>query len=64
MHTLALAPGLIIQTYGSYRRRKAKCGDVDILTTHADGISHEGLLVPLIDSLKTYLDFVLCKKKF
>jgi hypothetical protein len=25
---------------------------VDILITHTDGISQEGLLVPLIDSLK------------
>jgi len=43
---------LTIQTCGSYRRGKATCGDVDILITHIDGISHEGLLVPLVDSLK------------
>ncbi|CAF1463730.1 unnamed protein product [Adineta steineri] len=51
-HALALVPDLIIQTCGSYRRGKATCGDVDILITHTDGISHEGLLIPLIDSLK------------
>lgn len=45
-------PGLTIQTCGSYRRGKATCGDVDILITHTDGISHEGLLIPLTDSLK------------
>ena len=51
-NALALVPGLIVQTCGSYRRGKATCGDVDILITHTDGISHGGLLVPLIDSLK------------
>lgn len=51
-HALTLVPGLVIQTCGSYRRGKATCGDVDILITHTDGISHEGLLIPLIDSLK------------
>ena len=51
-HALALVPGLIVQTCGSYRRGKATCGDVDILLTHTDGVSHEGLLIPLIDSLK------------
>jgi len=52
-HALALRSSLTIQTCGSYRRGKATCGDVDILITHTDGISHEGLLAPLIDSLKT-----------
>ncbi|CAF1112009.1 unnamed protein product [Adineta ricciae] len=51
-HALALVPGLTIQTCGSYRRGKATCGDVDILITHVDGISHDGLLIPLTDSLK------------
>lgn len=51
-NALALVPGLTIQTCGSYRRGKATCGDVDILITHTDGISHEGVLTPLIDSLK------------
>lgn len=51
-HALALVPGLSIETCGSYRRGKVTCGDVDILITHTDGISHEGLLIPLVDSLK------------
>lgn len=51
-HAWRLVPGLSIETCGSYRRGKATCGDVDILLTHKDGVSHEGLLIPLIDSLK------------
>ncbi|CAF4099457.1 unnamed protein product [Rotaria sp. Silwood2] len=51
-HALALVPGLIVQTCGSYRRGKVTCGDVDILITHTDGISHQGLLIPLVDSLR------------
>ncbi|CAF3806565.1 unnamed protein product [Rotaria magnacalcarata] len=51
-HALALVPGLTIQTCGSYRRGKATCGDVDILITHTDGISHQGLLIPIVDSLR------------
>ncbi|CAF1093694.1 unnamed protein product [Rotaria sp. Silwood1] len=51
-HALALVPDLTIQTCGSYRRGKATCGDVDILITHSDGISHQGLLIPLVDSLR------------
>jgi len=51
-HAWRLVPGLSIETCGSYRRGKVTCGDVDILLTHKDGVSHEGLLIPLIDSLK------------
>ena len=51
-HALSMIPDLLVQTCGSYRRGKATCGDVDILITHADGISHRGLLIPLVDGLK------------
>ncbi|CAF0803213.1 unnamed protein product [Didymodactylos carnosus] len=47
-----LCPGSIVQTCGSYRRGKPTCGDIDILITHPDGLSHEGLLHPVIDNLK------------
>lgn len=55
---MALVPGLIVQTCGSYRRGKATCGDVDILITHTDGISHQNLLIPLVDSLKKSGNFL------
>lgn len=48
---LSLNPGLIIQTCGSFRRGKPTCGDVDILITHPDGISHEDIFNKLIDLL-------------
>lgn len=32
---------------GSYRRGEKLCGDVDLLITHPDGISHQGLLEKL-----------------
>ncbi|CAF0896981.1 unnamed protein product [Didymodactylos carnosus] len=47
-----LRPGVIIQTCGSYRRGKASCGDVDVLISHPDGVSHEYLFYPLVDGLK------------
>jgi len=46
----SLRPGIIIQTCGSYRRGKETCGDCDILITHQT--SHEGLLFPLVETLK------------
>ncbi|XP_072513756.1 DNA polymerase lambda [Salminus brasiliensis] len=36
-------PELLVMACGSYRRGKATCGDVDVLITHPDGISHKGV---------------------
>ncbi|XP_077311466.1 DNA polymerase lambda [Lithobates pipiens] len=38
---------------GSYRRQKSTCGDVDVLVTHPDGKSHNGVFNKLIDGLKS-----------
>lgn len=48
----SLAPGVIAQCCGSYRRGKATCGDVDVLVTHPDGKSHKGLFSKLLARLK------------
>ncbi|XP_049646826.1 DNA polymerase lambda isoform X1 [Suncus etruscus] len=48
----ALCPGLLCVACGSYRRGKASCGDVDVLVTHPDGRSHQGILSRLLDSLR------------
>ncbi|XP_007938125.1 DNA polymerase lambda [Orycteropus afer afer] len=48
----ALNPGLLCVACGSYRRGKATCGDVDVLVTHPDGRSHQGIFSHLIDSLR------------
>lgn len=48
----ALSPGLLCVACGSYRRGKASCGDVDVLVTHPDGRSHQGILSRLLDSLR------------
>ncbi|XP_025736689.1 DNA polymerase lambda isoform X2 [Callorhinus ursinus] len=45
-------PGLLCVACGSYRRGKATCGDVDVLLTHPDGRSHQGIFSPLLDSLR------------
>lgn len=47
-----LAPGVIAQCCGSYRRGKPTCGDVDVLVTHPDGKSHKGLFSKLLARLK------------
>lgn len=47
-----LAPGVIAQCCGSYRRGKLTCGDVDVLVTHSDGKSHKGLFSKLLAKLK------------
>lgn len=45
-------PGLLCVACGSYRRGKATCGDVDVLITHPDGRSHQGIFSRLLDSLR------------
>ncbi|XP_007479198.1 DNA polymerase lambda isoform X2 [Monodelphis domestica] len=49
-HTLN--PGLLSVACGSYRRGKATCGDVDVLVTHPDGRSHQGIFSQLLDALR------------
>ncbi|XP_068954875.1 DNA polymerase lambda isoform X1 [Petaurus breviceps papuanus] len=49
-HTLN--PGLLSVACGSYRRGKATCGDVDVLVTHPDGRSHQGILSQILDTLR------------
>ncbi|XP_029788287.1 DNA polymerase lambda isoform X4 [Suricata suricatta] len=48
----AFNPGLLCVACGSYRRGKATCGDVDVLLTHPDGRSHQGVFSRLLDSLR------------
>lgn len=48
----ALNPGLLCVACGSYRRGKATCGDMDVLLTHPDGRSHQGIFSRLLDSLR------------
>ncbi|XP_043331588.1 DNA polymerase lambda isoform X3 [Cervus elaphus] len=48
----AFNPGLLCVACGSYRRGKATCGDVDVLLTHPDGCSHQGIFSRLLDSLR------------
>eukprot|EP00048_Salpingoeca_helianthica_P001388 m.48900 g.48900 ORF g.48900 m.48900 type:complete len:329 (+) comp11429_c0_seq2:763-1749(+) len=38
-----ICPGLEVVACGSYRRGKKDCGDIDLLITHRDGVSHEGV---------------------
>ncbi|KAM8781747.1 DNA polymerase lambda isoform 2-T2 [Rhynchonycteris naso] len=47
-----LQPGLLCVACGSYRRGKVTCGDVDVLLTHPDGRSHQGIFSRLLDSLR------------
>ncbi|CAF1083819.1 unnamed protein product [Adineta steineri] len=49
-----VAPGLMIETCGSYRRLKPSCGDIDMLMTFKDGKRHihESILAPLIEKLR------------
>ncbi|XP_039590754.1 DNA polymerase lambda [Polypterus senegalus] len=49
---LSLNPGLIAVACGSYRRGKATCGDVDVLITHPDGISHKGIFSRVLHGLR------------
>lgn len=48
---LAIDPGLLAVACGSYRRGKATCGDVDVLISHPDGKSHQGVFNILLQSL-------------
>ncbi|XP_011790905.1 PREDICTED: DNA polymerase lambda isoform X3 [Colobus angolensis palliatus] len=48
----AFNSGLLCVACGSYRRGKATCGDVDVLITHPDGRSHQGIFSRLLDSLR------------
>ena len=43
--------GLMLTTCGSYRRGQQTCGDVDILITHPDGRSHEGVFSKILNKL-------------
>jgi len=47
----SIQPGIIVLACGSYRRGRPTCGDVDILITHPDGLSHQGIFKPLIARL-------------
>eukprot|EP01135_Chromosphaera_perkinsii_P010024 Nk52_evm59s1992 gene=Nk52_evmTU59s1992 len=45
---------LIVEVCGSYRRGKQTCGDIDVLITHPDGKSHEGVFRRVIQLLKSH----------
>ncbi|XP_033005730.1 DNA polymerase lambda isoform X3 [Lacerta agilis] len=49
---LLINPGLVCVACGSFRREKSTCGDVDVLVTHPDGHSHQGVFSKLLDSLR------------
>ncbi|XP_053167172.1 DNA polymerase lambda isoform X3 [Hemicordylus capensis] len=48
----SIRPGLVCVACGSFRRGKSTCGDVDILVTHPNGHSHQGVFSKLLDSLR------------
>nr|XP_056705494.1 DNA polymerase lambda isoform X2 [Euleptes europaea] len=48
----SIKPGLVCMACGSFRRGKSTCGDVDVLVTHPDGHSHQGVFSKLLDSLR------------
>ena len=50
---LDVNPGLEAFACGSYRRGKPTCGDVDVIVSHPDGKSHEGVMTRLLESLKS-----------
>ncbi|MCL4118541.1 UNVERIFIED_CONTAM: hypothetical protein GTU68_060147 [Idotea baltica] len=45
--------GLEATVCGSYRRGKPSCGDVDVLITHPDGVSHQNIFMALLDKMKS-----------
>ncbi|GJS60074.1 DNA polymerase lambda isoform X1 [Tanacetum coccineum] len=45
-------PGVSVVCGGSFRRGKATCGDMDIVITHPDGLSHIGFLPKYVNHLK------------
>ncbi|XP_053711919.1 DNA polymerase lambda-like isoform X1 [Synchiropus splendidus] len=48
---LSVVPGLVAIACGSYRRGKATCGDVDVLITHPDRVSHKGVFGKVLQIL-------------
>ncbi|KAM9792854.1 LOW QUALITY PROTEIN: DNA polymerase lambda [Neosynchiropus ocellatus] len=48
---LSVDPGLVAIACGSYRRGKATCGDVDVLITHPDRVSHKGVFGKVLQIL-------------
>lgn len=48
----SIRPGMIAVCTGSYRRGKETCGDIDILMSHEDGTSQQGVLLPLVKKLQ------------
>ena len=44
--------GLQCMVCGSFRRGKPTCGDVDVLVSHPDGVSHKGIMTRLLEALK------------
>ncbi|XP_008114266.2 DNA polymerase lambda [Anolis carolinensis] len=48
----SIQPGLVCVACGSFRRGKSTCGDVDVLVTHPDGHSHQGVFSKLLDCLR------------
>jgi len=42
---------LVVMACGSYRRGKTTCGDVDVLITHPDGVSHKGVFSKVLHLL-------------
>lgn len=50
---LSINPGLQAFACGSYRRGKPTCGDVDVIVSHPDGKSHEGVMTKLLQILKS-----------
>ena len=45
-------PALQSMICGSFRRGKSTCGDVDVLVSHPDGRSHQGVMSRLLEKLK------------
>ena len=45
-------PALQCEICGSFRRGKSTCGDVDVLVSHPDGRSHQGVMTRLLGKLK------------
>lgn len=48
----SIKPDLVCVACGSFRRGKSTCGDVDVLVTHPDGFSHQGIFSKLLDNLR------------
>ncbi|KAJ4813924.1 DNA polymerase lambda [Rhynchospora pubera] len=48
----SILPEVVIVCGGSYRRGKASCGDMDVVITHPDGVSHVGFLPKFVQALK------------